>query len=704
MRGEALEHWLDHLYLCVKRHIGRYGHRMVQASGNLNQLYVGLEEARRVMSGQAPGATPAAASALGIGDPAAVDAELRADRQALFANRGGPLHDLATRFRLTDRQTLLLVAAAGPMLSMDLSRLYTFAWADFAVKLPSVGFLVELLADDATEHAAWVAECMAASSLVRGRLVDLRPSTAWGEPTPLLHQGVVVPDSVMAFLRGQLDPREAALAGVGRYDPPAKALPLSELQIDPGPLAELQAVVPRALEADGPRPCLLGPDGAGRRTSLLTVAAALGRGVFTVELDRLAADEKKFVPQVGIALREAMLRGAIPLLRGDHLFDDRTVWDPLAERLGELVDRHPGPVAFSARQPVAQLAQRVRHVLDLRFPIPGAAAQRAAWAKALDQADGESLGRALSERFTVTPGAVHHAVADARARRRFTGGTGPVTEDDLLQAVRRRLDHALSNVAEPFATTLEWSDVVLPEEVMGSIKDIIAQAKWRERVFDDWGMRRKMSYGRGLACLFSGPPGTGKTMMAALMAKTLGRELYKVDVSRIVSKWVGETEKNLGRVFDEAEKAQVILLFDEADSLFSSRTEVKGSNDRFANMEVNYLLQRMESYDGMSLLTTNFEKSIDEAFKRRLKFRVHFPLPDADERAELWRRMLPTADVLGDDIDFPKIGRRFQMSGGNIKNAVLRAAFFAADEDVRIDHALLMRAAQAEAREMGRLF
>jgi SpoVK/Ycf46/Vps4 family AAA+-type ATPase len=273
----------------------------------------------------------------------------------------------------------------------------------------------------------------------------------------------------------------------------------------------------------------------------------------------------------------------------------------------------------------------------------------------------------------------------------------------VADAVRRRLDHALSHVAQPYSTSLEWSDVVLPDEVMATLNEIMAQARYREKVFDEWGMRRKMAYGRGLACLFAGPPGTGKTMMAGIMAKSLGRELYKVDISKVVSKWVGETEKNLGRIFDEAEKAQVILLFDEADSLFSTRTEVKGSNDRFANMEINYLLQRMEAYDGMSLLTTNFEKSIDEAFKRRLKFKVDFPMPEPEERAKLWQVMMPDPRVIGGDIDYDKLGKKFRMSGGNIKNAVLRAAFYAADGDCLIDNDLLTRAAIAESRDMGRL-
>jgi SpoVK/Ycf46/Vps4 family AAA+-type ATPase len=269
--------------------------------------------------------------------------------------------------------------------------------------------------------------------------------------------------------------------------------------------------------------------------------------------------------------------------------------------------------------------------------------------------------------------------------------------------VRRRLDHALSAVAEPYTTTLSWDDVVLAPEVLETLREILSQARNREKVFDDWGFRRKLSYGRGLACLFSGAPGTGKTMMAGIMARELGQEIYRVDLARVVSKWVGETEKNLARVFDEAESAQVILLFDEADSLFSTRTEVKGSNDRFANMEINYLLQRMESYDGMTILTTNFEKSIDEAFKRRLKFRLHFPVPDADLRTQLWRSMLPTQATVADDVRFEFLGKKFTMSGGNIKNAVVRAAFYAAEGEGVITHALLERAATAEAREMGRL-
>jgi len=256
-------------------------------------------------------------------------------------------------------------------------------------------------------------------------------------------------------------------------------------------------------------------------------------------------------------------------------------------------------------------------------------------------------------------------------------------------------------LAEPFSTSLTWDDVVFPEEVRESLQDIIARAQFKEHVYEDWGFREKLGYGLGLTCLFSGAPGTGKTMVSALLARTLGRQAYRIDLSKIASKWVGETEKNLARVFDEAERAQIILLFDEADSLFGKRTDVRGATDRYANMEVNYLLQRMEAYDGMSILTTNFDTAIDEAFKRRLQFRVQFPLPDEDDRVLLWKRMLPERAKVDSDVNFRQLAKEYEMSGGNIRNAVLRAAFYAAAEDSPIKHRHMVDAARVEAREMG---
>ena len=232
---------------------------------------------------------------------------------------------------------------------------------------------------------------------------------------------------------------------------------------------------------------------------------------------------------------------------------------------------------------------------------------------------------------------------------------------------------------------------------------MVARVRRRKQVLDTWGFARKVGKGRGVTALMSGPPGTGKTMAAGLIANELGLDLYQVDLSKIVSKFIGETEKQLGMLFDAAESGHFVLLFDEADSLFAKRSEVKSSNDRYANLEVNYLLQRLESFDGVALLTTNHDSAIDEAFRRRLAAHVRFPMPDEEHRAHLWHAMLPAeADVAG-AFDFAKLGTEFVMSGGFIKNAVLRAAYLAADESSAITQDHLMRGARSEYDAMGKI-
>ena len=212
-----------------------------------------------------------------------------------------------------------------------------------------------------------------------------------------------------------------------------------------------------------------------------------------------------------------------------------------------------------------------------------------------------------------------------------------------------------------------------------------------------------MSKGLGVTALFSGPPGTGKTMCASLIAKDLGTELYQVDLGKIVSKWVGETEKNLAALFDAAEASHAVLLFDEADSLFGKRTAVTSSNDRYANQETNFLLQRIESFAGICILTTNHDPAIDEAFRRRLSVHVRFPMPDEEEREKLWHAMLPASAPVDADLEVSSLAKKFVMTGGNIRNAVLRAAFLAADANEMIGNYHLRQAAQLEYEGMGKL-
>jgi SpoVK/Ycf46/Vps4 family AAA+-type ATPase len=222
-------------------------------------------------------------------------------------------------------------------------------------------------------------------------------------------------------------------------------------------------------------------------------------------------------------------------------------------------------------------------------------------------------------------------------------------------------------------------------------------------VFDHWGFDRRVTTSRGLTALFSGPPGTGKTLVAGVIARELGLDLYRVDLARVVSKWVGETEKNLARLFDAATDSQAVILFDEADALFSRRTDVKSSNDRHANMETGYLLQRLDSFDGIAILTTNLSRSIDRAVARRISMRIDFPFPDDETRVALWKAHLPGDLPTAGDLELERLARACPMTGGYVRNCALRAAFLAAADGAALTADHLERAIRLEYTQAGRL-
>ncbi|HVV85344.1 MAG TPA: ATP-binding protein [Kofleriaceae bacterium] len=272
----------------------------------------------------------------------------------------------------------------------------------------------------------------------------------------------------------------------------------------------------------------------------------------------------------------------------------------------------------------------------------------------------------------------------------------PQAQAEVGEALRPRL----GNLVERVSRRIGWDALVIPDDVRQRLREIVLYRRHAERVYREWGLGKHIT-GEGIAVLFSGPPGTGKTLAASVIATELGIALYRVDLSRIVSKWVGETEKNLGRLFAEARHGHAVLLFDEADALFGKRTEVKSSNDRYANLEVNFLLQKLDHFDGVAILTTNALQGIDEAFLRRLQFRVTFDAPDHDARVTLWQKHLPRAELLHEDVDLDEIADRYEFSGGNIRNAAIRAAFLAADAGGAITQAHLRSASITESEELG---
>lgn len=273
----------------------------------------------------------------------------------------------------------------------------------------------------------------------------------------------------------------------------------------------------------------------------------------------------------------------------------------------------------------------------------------------------------------------------------------------LRGKARNATGHRLGSLAVRVHSTATWSQVVLPPKTLAVIEELLAYARHLHQVLDGWGFGRHLNQSKAISALFSGPPGTGKTLVAGLIAKELNLELYRVDLARIVSKYIGETEERLARLFDEASVGGVCLLFDEADALFSRRTEVRTSVDRYANLEVDYLLQKMDEFDGVVILTTNFPQSIDDAFLRRLKFRVQFTKPDVTERERLWKTMLSPDAPISDDISFSSLAEAFDFTGAEIRNSVLRAAFLAASSKSSITMEILKKAAIIECEQSGKL-
>ncbi len=309
--------------------------------------------------------------------------------------------------------------------------------------------------------------------------------------------------------------------------------------------------------------------------------------------------------------------------------------------------------------------------------------------------------RMLASKFDLSAGLITNAARLVGLHVAHRGVSPDFQELDTSAYHQQRGD--LGNLATLRRGRGHLDDLVLPESEKVGIREIIRAATYRTRLLHGWGFKERFTYGTGIIALFSGEPGTGKSFAAEVIAGALGLDLFQIAAQQVVSKWVGETEKQIERIFEEAKATRAVLLFDEADSLLGSRTEVKNASDRYANMATNQLLQAIEAHEGVIILTTNLEENLDAAAERRILFRIRFPFPEKEERAELWRRMLPKGAPLSKDIDFEELGEYFELSGGHIKNAIIRAGYEALERGSSLDMEALMAAAEREATTTGRL-
>jgi SpoVK/Ycf46/Vps4 family AAA+-type ATPase len=308
----------------------------------------------------------------------------------------------------------------------------------------------------------------------------------------------------------------------------------------------------------------------------------------------------------------------------------------------------------------------------------------------------------IAERFRLTPAQIEGAIVHAQRHAAAFERAEMVTADDLISAARAQAPLDLSQLARKVQPVARWDDLVLPPDACRQLRELCARVTQRARVLDDWGFDAKLSLGKGTSALFAGSSGTGKTMATEVVAAELGLDLYKIDLAGIVSKYIGETEKNLDKVFTAARNANAVLLFDEADAIFGKRSEVRDSHDRYANLEISYLLQKMEEYEGLAILSTNLKQNLDDAFLRRLTYTVLFPFPDVADRERIWRRIWPPTTPLEPQIDFAALAQRFKLAGGNIKTAALAAAYFAADEGTLVGMRHLVHGVRRELQKVGK--
>lgn len=496
---------------------------------------------------------------------------------------------------------------------------------------------------------------------------------------------------------------------------------------------------------------LVGPSGTGRRTLAHALASRLHQDGLEIDLRRLGPGQAG-VERLTLALREALRLQCVPIflhgeLLTDALLSGEVPPTPASEdgassgsskppppaltlrwptRILNLLDLFPGPVMVVTEEPllsltVPPLEPGVKRAPRLSFALTTEMPERSdvllsLWRQALagqQQSLPDEQLRTLLGRFLLSPGQIFASVEAAYNRAAGRDPLSPVVQlADLALAAQEQQSRRLESMSRRTRPTLSWDELVLPRPLKQQLLMFEGMLRHREKVYEDWGMARKMATGRGIKALFSGASGTGKTMAASVLASRLGLDLFRVNLAALVSKYVGETEKNIDRIFREARASRSILLFDEADALFGKRAAVTRSADRYANMSTNYLLQRFEEFDGVVILTSNFPTAIDDAFSRRLHFLVAFPTPDETSRQELWRSRIPAEMPLAEDVDLARLAR-FELSGGNITNAVTTAAFLAAGRDgvtaegervePRVGMLDFMRAIRWEQQKLGRI-
>lgn len=705
--ADNLEHLLDELSrmnLLIKSYLEEVMEKFPETGDEFRGLYVSEAEIEQIQK------NPGIGSRQKVSDPgiekfkeiSRVKEEINS-RKAESLKKGTKLrlHILSELFDLDPFEIDIILIGLAPEVDLKYEKLYSYLQNDVTKKRPSVDLVLTLLFPTIEEKIKARAYFSPASSLRKNHLVYLSERD---ENTRSLISSVIrIDDRIVNFLLGFDDPDMR----IRNFSYAVKPKKLFEDLILPADFKSKLINISGCYRKNKfPLKFLFcGPPGSGKKSAAEAICREAGINLFVV--DSKIFFENQSLETANLIVREALLQNSALYLQAfDVLLEDKEPKN-VYEILFQILKTFPGLIFLAGRESMEFNKSLINNgFIPFIFPLPSYSLRKELWNSFLKdhKINREVDPSALASKFRFSGGQIRDAAFTARS---FSGERNPASPvlsmEDLYKGCKVQSNQKLSSLALKASPHYRWEDIVLPEDTLEHLKEVSGFIKYKGKVHSEWGFEKKLSLGKGLNVLFSGPPGTGKTMAAEILANEVRLDLYKIDLSGLVSKYIGETEKNLKKIFEEAETSNSILFFDEADALFGKRSEVKDSHDRYANIETAYLLQKMEEHEGIVILASNFRKNMDDAFLRRLHFTVEFPLPDDKSRENIWRKTFPRETPLANDVDFAFLSK-FKLTGGNIKNIVLAASFLAAEysEAVAMEH--LIKATRREYEKIGKLF
>lgn len=607
-------------------------------------------------------------------------------------------------FDLTYFETNLLLLALAPELNLRYQKLYAYLQDDVTRKYPTVDLALKLFCKTPKEQVEAREAFAETAPLFVNTLLSLHQEQS-ERGVSLLSHFLKIESRVAEFVLGSDCPEQRLINPLRTIYWLTPKSELGNLVLPQGATATLEKLILLG-KVNVPWVCLLhGSAGAGKKSAAATVCQTWNKPLLVLNLPSMLQSDVPFQTLLRLAFREARLYDAKLYLDGWHELVEEPRYLAARSIVEQEISQIRGLIFFGSESFWQPLGAHQYKFISLELPLPDESVRQQIWKTYLqEKVTDESNLNYLASAFRFSGGQIRSSIADAESHALLNQGENyQLTMADLLLGCHTNSNQHLSNLARKIKPQRIWQDLVLPKDTLAQLQEFCHMVRYRVKVYADWGFNQKLSLGKGAIALFSGDSGTGKTLSAEIIAKELGLELYKIDLSCVVSKYIGETEKNLNRVFQEAQQSNAILFFDEADALFGKRSEVKDAHDRYANIEINYLLQRVEEYEGAIILASNMSKSIDAAFVRRMHFCIEFPFPDEDYRLQIWRGIFPPQAPLAGDVDFEFLARNFKITGGNIKNIAVAAAFRAAEEGSSIYMKHLILSLKREYQKLGKV-